>query len=183
MLRLFIGIETDEGIKDIASDFRAHAEPMLQSCRWVERDNIHLTLRFLGECRDSQITELEAALAAALRNESVFSAFTNGFGVFPSHRRARVLWLGVKNNTRFLGLYSVITEHLAALGFPPEERDYRPHITLARLRTSQKIPAGLLKRGPDLAHEFEVKAVTLFSSVLTVNGPKYEVIKRVELAP
>jgi 2'-5' RNA ligase len=180
-IRLFIGVEAGAKVKD--SIRKAEEELTSRGCRgrWVPRENIHLTLRYLGDCPAASVGSIETALAAAAAKIRPFSVATDRFGAFPNARRARVLWLGLENTPDIQDLYLAVSEELASIGFAPEERPFVPHITFGRL----KIPAavelsvlGSIKTG----HTIAIDEVTLFASRLSPAGAKYEVLARVGFA-
>jgi len=105
--------------------------------KWVRPDGIHLTLKFLGDVEDGQESALRAALAAAAglgeRSEPRgVTVHIEGFGVFPDFQRPRVVWAGVAPDPALELLQHRVEQAFAPLGFPPEARAFRPHVTLGR---------------------------------------------------
>jgi 2'-5' RNA ligase len=105
---------------------------------WVRSDGMHLTLKFLGEVSDSQLDEIEEALVSAAAGCGSMKISVRGLGVFPNPKNPRVVWLGIQpEDDRLLRLQERIDRALTPLGFPPERRDFRPHLTLGRVKTSR----------------------------------------------
>jgi 2'-5' RNA ligase len=101
--------------------------------RWVRTDGLHLTLRFLGHAGADRITAVEAVVADVAASTGPFDIVLEGAGAFPSPGRPRVLWLGITTGAERVGeLAGSLGRGLAAIGWPPEDRPYRAHLTLAR---------------------------------------------------
>jgi 2'-5' RNA ligase len=118
----------------LISDLKRHDADV----RWTREENLHLTLRFLGEITDEQLA-LAGTLPAALRPEGGFQLGAHGLGAFPSLRNASVLWAGVEGRERsdtdaLLRIQGATEGWAQQLGLPPERRRYSPHITLGRVR-------------------------------------------------
>ena len=135
MTRTFIAIElSDEARNHITRELRRLAQA-LPHLRWVDPNTLHLTLSFLGELDDEQLDQATQATIDTAANEQPFTLHIGALGTFGPPRSPRVVWIGVTGNTpRLLGLQKQLTAHLAAQGFPPEDRPYAPHLTLARIK-------------------------------------------------
>ncbi len=129
MPRYFIALPLPEEARDRLVAVQPPAAPGM---RILARDELHLTLHFLGEVSTHDIDTATAALAAVRMN--AFTIRLSGVGMFPSERHAKVLWAGVEPNADLTALHRSIGKVLAAaIGFQPEDRPYSPHVTLARL--------------------------------------------------
>lgn len=175
--RLFIGVEIEAAIKDSISEAVSLLEPYKHACRWVPRENIHLTMRFLGDCTEEQVETISAALESAASSVERFSVAAAVFGAFPNSRRARILWLGLKNGQELQDLYDSISGELERIGFPAEERRFHPHITFGRVKKPIPIDLGLVE-GVKTGQHAAVDKITLFRSRLSPSGAKYEAIGR-----
>lgn len=103
--------------------------------RWVSRESIHLTLKFLGDVPSERLEEVYRAVARAAAAHVPFTLQVVGTGCFPNPRRPRVIWAGVREETgQLLALQRAVERELQRLGFPKEERPFTPHLTLARVR-------------------------------------------------
>jgi 2'-5' RNA ligase len=144
---------------------------------WVQAENMHLTLHFLGEALDDAVPSIEAALRDAASDTPAFDAVYHGAGAFPSPSRPRVLWAGVTDGqSQLADLARRVGERLAPLGYPPEDRPFSPHLTLARIKEPRPAPhvADALKAAADRAlGRVRVGRVVLFQSVLKPGGPVY----------
>jgi 2'-5' RNA ligase len=142
----------------------------------VPRDNLHLTLAFLGEVAEERLEPIVDALRLAVAGTAPFDAALAETGAFPSPRRARVLWAGLAA-TQLGGIADAVAGGLEPLGFPREARRWTAHVTVARLRspadTTGLPPAHL----PPLS--FRVSELTLFRSRLQRPSPRYEPVARV----
>ena len=168
MIRLFVALQLPE---DVARGLTA-IQSGVPGARWSTREQLHLTLRFIGEVDGldaNAINEMLAALSAPR-----FTVELKGVGAFGG-KNPRALWAGVAANDALLHLQRKIESAIQRLGFAAEERKYTPHVTLARLRAT---PAGrvmdyLSDHGLYASGPFEVNQFALFSSRLTQNGSIY----------
>jgi RNA 2',3'-cyclic 3'-phosphodiesterase len=166
MPRLFVAIDIPQPVKDALTRYTRE----LPAARWVPADQIHLTLRFIGEVGPQTFAAIKEALSGLSFDR--FSLALRGVGHFPPGKRPRVLWVGVEPCAALTALYRDLELALAGAGIEPEPRPFSPHLTLARLKDS--VPAGVNsfeERHSDLAFPtFQVAEVILFSSVLTNRG-------------
>jgi 2'-5' RNA ligase len=152
--------------------------------RWVRLDGLHLTLRFLGPTEEDRVPFVAAAVRDVAASHAPFSLTIDGGGAFPDERRPRALWLGVTDGTAHLAaLAEALDRELVAAGWPPSDRPYRAHLTLAR---SDGVPAGadvarrLITAARGIALRSMVDRVVLYES-RTGGGPaRYEPL---EVAP
>ncbi len=165
-MRLFTAIELPETVRDALSRICCG----LPRARWVPEEQMHLTLRFIGEFNENRLDELDACLAT-VEVES-FSLTLRGVGCFPPRRDPRVLWVGVENPAPLVELKRRIDRALAEIGVPRESRKFAPHCTLARVaRTPLGRTTAFLVEHSDLRLEpFTVSGFHLFSSLLTPKG-------------
>jgi len=131
-MRLFIAIEIPESIRSaftsLLKDFRALA-PQL---KWVRPENLHVTLKFLGETDPEKLGPLQSFLSDVRTAEPVHLEF-RGLGVFPNEKRPRVFWAGMEASPNLKTLAADIDQAVHQLGFSLEERSYAPHLTLSRI--------------------------------------------------
>ena len=149
----------------------ARTLPSEDRVRWTRPDNVHLTLKFLGDIREEDLGDLRAALGEVCEMHTLFDVELAGLGAFPSARRAKVLWAGVgAGSDRLRSLATDIDAALAPLGFEGEKRSYVPHLTLGRVRgrpVSLDLPTGAG------GIEFRVRQVELMESTLSSEGAIY----------
>ena len=156
--------------------------------KWVEPDNIHLTLKFLGDISTEITGRITAALENASRGTHPFEIGVSGIGVFPGLKRVRIVWVGLTGELEKLEqLQKRIEAGLEPLGIPPEGRPFTPHLTIARVRDyarpDDRLTLGELIGGMSLEQEYKVgvNAVHLMKSQLTREGPIYSKISTVTL--
>jgi 2'-5' RNA ligase len=170
MIRLFVAI----ALPDSVADGLLAMQSGVPGARWSAREQLHLTLRFIGEVdgRDANAIDESLATISAPR----FTLELKGVGAFGG-KNPRALWAGVAANEPLLHLQRKIESAMQRLGLPAEERKYTPHVTLARLRAT---PAGrvmdfLADHSLYASLPYEVNCFALFSSRLTPNGSIYVV--------
>lgn len=143
--------------------------------RWIRSENVHLTLKFLGDIREEVLGDLRTALEETCTAHTPFDVELAGLGAFPSTRRAYILWAGLGTGSdRLRSLAADLDAALVPLGFKREERSYTPHLTLGRLRgrpTSFDLPPDT--SGP----RFRVRSVELVKSTLAPKGAVYETVR------
>ena len=187
-MRLFTAIELGDEVGARAGalldTLRRRAGRMAPRAKitWVAPERMHLTLRFIGEVDDATAESIVAAMRARIAMDS-FDVRWDGLGAFPPRGAPRVLWVGVASGSAELTrAESVVSERLAVVGIPPEDRPYSPHLTLARVREPAGLKAASLFEGLDGAlGETHVDAITLFRSHLSPKGPTYVAMERTAL--
>jgi 2'-5' RNA ligase len=186
-LRLFVALDPPAPLRRqlaaLAAELRRAAGNAAERLRWVEPGNLHLTLQFLGNAPDERLGDVQAAVSAAAAAARPLSLSVRGAGAFPSPRRARVVWAGLHGDLAPLqALVGDLQARLAPLGFPPEERPFSPHLTLARARDGASGLAGALAAlaGRE-AGTWRAGELTLFRSHLSPSGPRYEPLLRAPL--
>ncbi len=188
-IRSFIAIEFDESIRRglgrLQERIRSQLPPQLSALKWIHPDNIHLTLKFLGDVPDDLIRDVCLLTSDAVVGLEPFDFDITGCGSFPEKGAARVLWAGITAGAESLaGLQQAIEGPMADLGFPREVRKFSPHITMARIkapavggevrRLVEKIP-------PVQLGTQSVCEVVVFQSELTRTGPIYTPMHHAEL--
>lgn len=134
-IRAFIAINCPCDIQHSIQRIQRDFEPHHDDWRWVPPENLHLTLRFLGNVSENSVQALSEAMSFAIEGQSAFSISLQGLGCFPHPTRPRVLWLGIDDPTLNLqSIYRRLMQSLSQLGFPPDKQSFRPHLTLARAR-------------------------------------------------
>jgi len=132
-IRTFIAIEIPgtiiSKIRELQDGIRAYGFKI----RWVRTENIHLTLKFLGDVEEIKINEIANAVAETVKGHSPITLQAKGIGVFPGIKRPRVLWVGLAGQLEALvRLQQTLDENLMALGFSREERTFKGHLTMGR---------------------------------------------------
>ncbi len=180
-LRTFIGVDIGKTIRARAVALQEKLAETGTAVKWVEADNIHATLLFLGEVDDRELPSVCRAVAEQTQRYSPFR-----LSCFPNPRRPRIVWIGVGEGTQELcALHDDLEPPLLDLGcYRREERKYTPHITLGRVksdRPTDKLGPALLKHAGWQGGEIAVTEVLVMSSELTPQGPLYTVLSRAKL--
>jgi 2'-5' RNA ligase len=166
---------TRAAVAAAASDLRARAGAL--PVGWVAPENFHVTLKFLGAVDEARVPSIVTRLQTLAAEGSAFAMEIRGLGAFPSATRARVLWAGITEGGDRLGeLAAVVDQALARLGFPPETRDFSPHVTMGRVRVPGRSPelATALEAGRDRKlGRVEVRKIALMRSELSPRGARY----------
>ncbi len=169
MHRLFVAIRPPEDVRDLLIDAMDDSPAL----RWVGDEQLHLTLRFIGEVERPVANDIVAALDRV--RSSNFQIRISGAGKFEK-RSGGALWAGIEPKTPVVGLAAKVERALQQVGLEPEHRVFLPHITLARWnRRNSKAVDAFLRRTSDLHSEpFDVDRFILFESKLSRHGPHYE---------
>lgn len=180
MIRVFLAVELSSDVQEKLAHFQQQLRDTLPPINWVRLESIHLTLKFLGSVEASTVSQLLAMLEPLGKKKDVFSIDVQGLGVFPQAKLPRVLWVGIIGNTQALNdLIFDIDATLEPLGFPPEEKAYHPHLTLARIkRENANVGSALMKTKALESHQhlgtLNVDRFTLFQSDLSSSGARYK---------
>lgn len=150
----------------------------------VEPQNIHITLKFLGDVEEDQVDKIEQIIKESLKDIEPFTIKLNGTGVFPNENYIKVIWIGIEDGQIIGKIAGIIDEKLTKLGFKKERRGFSPHLTIGRVKTA-KNKHTLIKtienyRDEDFSVE-EVKSIKLMKSDLTPKGPIYTTMREVPL--
>jgi 2'-5' RNA ligase len=181
LLRAFIAVEIPpeihKAIESKTAPLRAALDTSL--VRWVPTDNIHLTLKFLGDISPANVEMLSQMLNVEVGQHSTFVLKFGGLGAFPNPRRPRVIWIGIQAPAGLEALQRGIEAATATLGYPSEERPFSPHLTIGRVKQNagsagvQKIRTALEETKVGALGAAQVSAVHLFKSDLKSSGAVY----------
>lgn len=172
--RAFIAIHLPDEVKRALAEIATELARRVESgaVRWVRPEQIHLTLRFLGDIPFEQVPAIGAAMDAAASTPA-FAPHLSGTGCFPNQRRPRVIWVGlVDEEARLATLKATLDAGLAPLGYPPEEKPFRAHLTLGRVKDERGV-AGVEWSADVPGLEVPVAAIHLIESQLRPDGPIY----------
>jgi 2'-5' RNA ligase len=135
-IRAFIALEMPEPIRRSLSEISSRLKSQLSAVPlgWVPIQNMHLTLKFLGNVKNDQLENIKGLLGSLIEKYSSFQISLNGLGTFPNAKRARVLWVGVEAPGTLKEIVADFESGFAELGFEPEGRPFAAHLTLARVR-------------------------------------------------
>ncbi len=184
-MRLFIACEIPEDSRKKLVTLQNEIGDEHVKIKWVEPENIHLTLKFLGEVDDTKADGIKDSLLKIKAEH--FSASLSRFGVFPSESYVRVLWVGLEPANKIEELHDKIDDALSELGFKPDSR-FQTHVTLGRVkfvknkREFVSRVRGLKGRGLEFGEPFKIDSFRLKRSTLTPKGPLYEDVAVFDLA-
>ncbi|HYV47738.1 MAG TPA: RNA 2',3'-cyclic phosphodiesterase [Myxococcaceae bacterium] len=175
--RLFVAVDLGAKVRRALEALQSELSTLAPRARWGPPSNAHLTLAFLGSMEEAKVPELSRALEGVATRAAPFDLQLRGGGAFGSPKKPRVLWVGVEGDTaRLHQLQAWTGSALQPLGYEPEERDYRPHLTLARARDPRGDP-GLARCAGALADRAlgaaRVDRLILFRSQPGPGGSKY----------
>jgi 2'-5' RNA ligase len=183
-LRSFIAIELPETIKSALAELQQELKRSEADIRWVKPENIHLTLKFLGNIEEKLVDDIVKAIETTCNKYPEFDLEIKGMGVFPNIKSPRVIWVGVNSSEILTDLQHNIESEMAALGFEPENRKFTPHLTLGRFKSSRGKEALLedikLHKDSKLGL-INVKSVYLMRSDLSPAGARYTRIAEISL--
>ncbi len=184
MIRAFIAVDLDDPVIEKICNVVEILKSRITEIRWLRKENLHLTLKFLGNIAESQVEPIAAALRHPLGLFSPCTISAKGLGVFPDFRRPKILWVGLTGD-QLVQLAAEIESALMPLGFTPENRAFTPHLTIGRWREGSR-PAKNLRQEIDSLNDFEfgacaVRQIVLFQSVLKPEGASYSELRTIQL--
>jgi 2'-5' RNA ligase len=183
-MRLFVSVDLDglgDEVERVQDQFREAS-----GLSFTDPTQAHITLKFLGDVDEDRVETVADELAAAVDASGVdpFEATFGGLGVFPHMGYISVVWLGVEEGGEELTrLHEAIEDRMVAMGFDPEDHDFTPHVTLARMEHAggkEHVQKVVENQHPTVG-ELSVEAVRLKESDLTADGPEYTTVEQFEL--
>jgi 2'-5' RNA ligase len=186
-LRTFIGVDIGKSIRDRAVALQETLARAGADVKWVEPENIHVTLLFLGEVDDREIPAVCRVVSETTWEREAFSLTIERLSCFGNPRRPRTLWVGVGEGIQELcALHDALEPPLMELGcYRREERPFTPHVTLGRAksdRPSQQLATALAQHAGWKGGQITVQEILVMSSELTPKGPIYTVLSRAKLS-
>lgn len=185
-LRLFVAADIPREHRDSIACALEPLKEKVPGARWVKPDNLHLTVKFIGEYGEDGLERLSNEIEAAAGRCAPFVACLGRCGAFPSPGKARVLWVGMERGEEEAAVVARrLDARLERAGVRREGRGYRGHLTVARLKTPADCGAFLeelaarMEEAGGLA--FEVEKLTLYRSILSPSGPTYVALRRFAL--
>jgi RNA 2',3'-cyclic 3'-phosphodiesterase len=181
LLRAFIAVEIPPGIHQAIEKKTASIRAALNASlvRWIPAENVHLTLKFLGDVSPANLEMLEQMLSMEVSQHRAFEMEFGGLGAFPNSKRPRVIWIGIQAPAGLAALHHGIEAATATLGYPDEQRLFSPHLTIGRVKQNvgsagmQQIRTALEETKVGSLGTTPVSAVHLFKSDLKPTGAVY----------
>jgi len=185
-MRAFIAIELSEPIRDALAKTQTSLKYAGADVKWIGKDNIHLTLKFLGEISEDKAEQVATALDDITKETKPFDISLKDLGAFPAIDHPRVIWVGLdKGAKESTELAKKIDEALSKLGFQEESRPFAAHLTIGRVRSGLNRTALVekMKSYQLSAISFQlIKSIALFKSTFTPKGPIYVKLHEAKLA-
>lgn len=183
-MRAFIAIDLDPGLKTTVQELIRKLEATRADIRWTKPGGYHLTLKFLGHIDDAMTDRVKAILRGVTSRHKAFPLRLEGTGAFPGERSPRVLWVGISTGPELAALQDDLESELGPEGFPREERAFKPHLTLGRVKGRDRIDkamAELAMHEQDSFGGMTARKVALFESRLRPDGAEYHIVDEAEL--
>ncbi len=174
-MRLFVALEIPSAVRKNLAEFLATLRALSAQPRWVRAENLHVTLKFIGEAQADLLGNIRAALSAVRSDRAVTLDF-RGLGFFPNERRPRVFWAGIQASGNLGTLASDIDRVLMRLGIPQEKRPFSAHLTLARFEPpglAEELRAAIRENAPREFGSVAAGEFHLIESKLKPGGAEY----------
>jgi 2'-5' RNA ligase len=184
-VRLFLAINLPPDVRAALHAATGPLRAAAPAVKWVGPEQLHLTLKFLGEQADDTAARVRETLPAVTARHAGVPLALGGVGAFPNFRRARIVWMGVGPSPRLELLYHDVEAACAAIGLEVEGRAFRPHITLGRIgdRVDDAARRALARAAREVDYEVEVdvESVDLMQSETAAGGARYTALARAPL--
>jgi len=184
-IRAFIAVNLSSEIKEYLTSLQNILNIPETKIKWVEKDNLHLTMKFLGYISLEQTELIKSKLKEiANRCSPLIIKLSSNIGIFPTYKMPRIIWVGIKEGTNELKeIYNSIENNLSNKGFPRENKDFSGHITIGRVKFIRDKTnfIQILKRIEVNNFTQEVDSIDLMESKLTPNGPIYNITAKFPL--
>lgn len=180
-LRTFVAVELNNAVRTKARELIASLQGTAADVKWVEPQNLHLTLKFLGEVLQRDVLDVCRAVARGATKVEPFDLEIRGVGAFPNVARPRTVWIGAGEGAdQMIRLHDHVEAALAELGYREEHRRFQTHLTIGRARGGglglAELADALRQQADVPIGRVNVQKATVFSSQLTSDGPIYEVL-------
>lgn len=184
-IRAFIACDIPDSFLERISDIQERLKGLDADVSWTRVRGIHITLKFLGDIEEGYIDKVAAVIEEASKGQIPFEIAIKGSGAFPNLKNPRVVWIGVEDDEKVLSsLQQALDDGLKALAFEPEEREFRPHLTLGRVkgqRGKERLSAAVSELRDIEIGSFTVDRLILYRSDLKPTGAVYTKLREVEL--
>jgi 2'-5' RNA ligase len=183
--RTFIAVELGKAVRERIVKLQDSLASAASEVKWVEPENLHVTLLFLGEVDDREVHRVCRIAVDSASGQPGFVMTVESAGCFPNPRHPRILWVGVGQGAReLIGLHDALEEPLMQMGYRREDRPYTPHITIGRVRSARSTEAlanALVRQGGWQGGEVGVGELLVMGSELMPRGPVYTILGRAPL--
>lgn len=176
-IRLFIAVNLSKELVDKIKEIQKALIHSGEGIKWVPPENVHITLKFLGAIPIDKVLSIANAVKTISAKQKVFSINIKELGCFPGRKNPKIIWIGIREEKKnMVNLARQIDNEMGKLGFPKEERDFKAHLTIGRvkrLKDKQALNAAFDKFCNCDFGKMEVKYISLIQSQLGREGPKY----------
>lgn len=184
MKRTFVAIKIpiSKNTKKLLNEFKLILKD--ERIRWVENNNIHLTIFFLGNTEERKINDIGDHLNKALKGVKSFDILCKGLGVFRSVFNPKALWIGVEKSNSLKNIYLAVEEVMSSFGFVSEPREFKPHITIGRtklIKDKDRLRKLLINYKEVEIQKLRISEVCFYESKLTPQGAIYEMLAKIPL--
>lgn len=176
MKRLFAAIKVNPDEQFLDKYHKIQTLLQYERIKWVEENNIHITLKFFGETEESKIPEIKRFLSDVAANTDVFSFSLQNLGVFGSSYDPRVVWVGIKPYENLVSIMKTINTKLEPIGYKPDRQNLVPHLTLGRIKflKDKKLFGQIIDQNSNITlNDISADYFILFESILKKEGPLY----------
>lgn len=183
-MRLFVAIELTDEVREELKSVQSALGRSCDGVRWVHAEQLHLTVKFLGEVPDGEVSRVAEAVARSAARSASFEMELTDCGCFPPRGPVRIVWVGTRDPSELLtGCVNAVEQEMEAVGFPKESRPFSAHLTIGRAadgRQASGIRAAVERHSVKPVRQ-PVDELILMSSVLSPKGPSYSVVSKARL--
>jgi 2'-5' RNA ligase len=185
VIRTFVAVLSAQELRDRIAKVQEQVKKLAPDVKWVAPENFHVTLKFLGSVREEELLRVFSAVDEAVSAIPAFDISFSGLGAFPNPAKARVVWVGIENGREELrALADSVDASLARLGFAKEERGFKAHITIGRVKDG-RLPSefvnGIKEINASNLGSQRVTGVAVMQSELHKEGPAYSPLSETKL--
>lgn len=180
MKRIFAAIKIFPDENFLKLYYRLKSGLKHEKIKWVEPENIHITLKFFGETEETKINSIINVFNKATEDFKSFNPELENVGIFGSSYKPKVIWFGIKNNEQLIKLSNSVNENLIPVGYISDRQNFVPHLTVARIRflNDKKLFQQIIDKNKTIKiQKIKVDKIFLFESILKREGPIYKVIE------
>jgi 2'-5' RNA ligase len=184
-MRIFIGIKLKNSVLDNIEKFLKPFKKIASPLKWTNHENLHITLKFIGEIPEEKYQQIEQLLSSADLNTGTIDLKISGCGKFGPGRDLNIFWIGLEKNEKLEDLFNRIESTLKKAAIPKDDRKFKPHLTVARNKRTFNFKSFF-----DLIEEHKEKIIAeqtvthfqVFESKLMPEGPIYTLLKEIPIA-
>jgi 2'-5' RNA ligase len=178
-MRLFVALEIAAAVRKNLSDLIESLRKISPQTRWGRHENLHVTLKFIGEVTETKLGDMRSALASVRSDQPVSLEF-RGLGFFPNEKHPRVFWCGIEASPNLKTLATEIDEAMEQFGIPREQQTFSPHLTLARFeppRVPERLRAAIQEGASREFGSLRTNQFHLIESKLKSSGAEYTTVE------